>query len=138
VQVHWFLSEEVGTETFVGVEKDSVDVIIELGRDVLGQELNLIDQVGSLGLFGRSGLSGLSVVGFDSLLNIAWFNFSDIEAGSEGGVEVVRAVEEIVEGSCLQVLMFLVNFGQDDWGHADGALKSSSLSLSLIGNLGKG
>lgn len=43
-----------------------------------------------------------------------------------------------MEGSGLKVLMLLINFGKDDWGHADGALEGSSLSLGLVLDLGEG
>ena len=35
--------EEVGTETVVSVEEDLVGVAVELGRDILNEEGNLVD-----------------------------------------------------------------------------------------------
>jgi len=35
--------EEFCTKSFMGVEEDSVVVVIELSRDILDEELNLID-----------------------------------------------------------------------------------------------
>jgi len=84
MEVSWLGWEEVGTETFVSVEKDSVNVVIELGGNILDEELNLVDKFTSL-TFGGSDLLGLFVVGFDTLLNIAWLNLGNVEAGSESG-----------------------------------------------------
>jgi len=58
VEVGSFLGEEVLSETFVGVEKDLVDVVAELGADILGKELNLIDQVSSFRSLCGRGLLG--------------------------------------------------------------------------------
>lgn len=58
MEVGSFLGEEVLSETFVGVEKDLVDVVAELGADILGKELNLIDQVSSFRSLGGRGLLG--------------------------------------------------------------------------------
>ena len=58
MEVGSFLGEEVLSETFVGIEKDLVDVVAELGADILGKELNLIDQVSSFRSLGGSGLLG--------------------------------------------------------------------------------
>ena len=84
MEVSWLRWEEVGTETFVSVEKDSVNVVIELGGNILDEELNLVDKFSSL-TFGGSDFLGLFVVGFDALLNIAWLDLGDVEAGSESG-----------------------------------------------------
>ena len=84
MEVSWLGWEEVGTETFVSVEKDSVNVVIELGGNILDEELNLVDKFTSL-TFGGSDLLGLYVVGFDALLNITWLNLGNVEAGSESG-----------------------------------------------------
>ena len=43
MEVGGFLLEEVLSETFVGVEKDSIDVVVELSGNILGKELDLID-----------------------------------------------------------------------------------------------
>ena len=56
VEVGGFLWEEVGTESLVGVEEDSVDVVVELSGDILGQELDLVDHVTSLGALGGGAL----------------------------------------------------------------------------------
>ena len=37
--------EEVSSETIVGVEKDTVGVVVELGGDILDEELDLVDGV---------------------------------------------------------------------------------------------
>jgi len=58
MEVGGFLLEEVSSETFVGVEKHSVDIVVVLGGNILGEELNLIDQISTF----RS-LSGLSFLG---------------------------------------------------------------------------
>ena len=97
----------------------------------------MVDQV-SLGSLGSTGLSALSVVGFGGIVDITWLNSGNIEAGSESRCVVVWAVEQVVEGGGLQVLMFLVNLGEDDWGHASGLLEGGSLGLGLVRNLGEG
>ena len=79
--LHW---EEVGTETLVGVEEHSVDIVVELGGDILDEELNLVDQITALSLGGGS-LLALLVVGLDAIDNISWLNLGHVEAGSEGG-----------------------------------------------------
>lgn len=84
VKISWSLGEEVGTETLVGVEEDSVDVVVELGGNILGEELNLVDQITTLGSLGGGSLSRLSVVGLDGIVDGTWLNSGDIEAGSEG------------------------------------------------------
>jgi hypothetical protein len=131
VEVSWLGWEEVGTETFVGVEKDSVNVVIELGGNILDEELNLVDKFASL-TFGGRDLLGLFVVGFDALLNITWLNLGNVEAGSESGGRIIWGVEEIVERGGWEVLMFLLDVGEDDWGHADFALEGGLLGVLLI------
>ena len=97
MEVDWLLGKEVGSETLVGVEEDSVHIIIELSGDILGEELNLIDQVTTLGSLGGGSLSALSVVGSNSLVDISWVNSGNVEAGSESVGAVVWALEKIVE-----------------------------------------
>ena len=58
MEVGSFLGEEVLSETFVGVKKDLVDVVAELGADILSKELNLIDQVSSFRSLGGSSFLG--------------------------------------------------------------------------------
>lgn len=108
----WLLSKEVSTESFVGVQEDSVDVVIEVSADIFSEELNLINQVTA-----ASGLLGLSVVVFDGILGVSWFNSSNVEASSEGVGAIVTVVEEIMEGGVWKVSPFLVNLGKDNWGH---------------------
>jgi len=43
VEVSGFGREEVWSESLVGVEEDSVYVVIELGWNILNQELDLVD-----------------------------------------------------------------------------------------------
>ena len=134
MEVSWLGWEEVGTETFVGIEKDSVNIVIELGGDILDEELNLVDELSSLAFGGRDFL-GLFVVGFDALLDITWLNLGNVEAGSESGGRIIWGVEEIVERSGWEILMLLLDVGEDDWGHADFALEGSFLGVLLIRDL---
>lgn len=83
VQVAWLLWEEVGTETLVGVEEDSVDVVVELSGDVLGKELDLVDVITTLGSLGGGGLSALLVPHLHGIRNVSWLDSGDVEAGSE-------------------------------------------------------
>ena len=50
MEVGWLGGEEVGSETLVGVEEDSVDIIIELSGNILDEELHLVDNVSLSGL----------------------------------------------------------------------------------------
>ena len=52
VKVSWFLGEEVSSETLMSVQENSVDIVVELSRNILGKELNLIDHLSSLGTLG--------------------------------------------------------------------------------------
>ena len=137
-EVGGLLWEEVGSESLVGVQKHSVDVVVELGGHVLGGELNLVDVVTSLGSLGGGRLSGLSVPESDGVVDISWLNLGDVEAGSEGVGAGVWGVEEIVERSGLQVLMLLVNLGQHDWGDAEWSLQHVSLGLWVVLDLAQG
>ena len=85
MEVGCFGREEVGSESLVGVEKDSVHICVELGGHVLGQELNLVDQVSSLGALGGRGLLGLLVIHLNGIGGRSWLNLGNVEAGSEGG-----------------------------------------------------
>jgi len=72
------LSEEVGTETLMGVVEDSVLVVVSSGGGVLGEELNLPDEV-SLATLGGGSLLGLLVERLDEFLNIGGLNSGDSE-----------------------------------------------------------
>ena len=137
MEVGWLILEEVGAKTLVGVEEDSVDVVVELGGDVLGEELNLVDQVSALGSLSRHRLSGLLVPDSDGVSDVAWLNSGNVEAGSEGVGRVVWGVEQIVEGGVAEVLVLLVDLGEHDWSHADLALEGGLLGVLLVGNLGE-
>ena len=58
VEVGSFLLEEVSTETFVGIEKDFIDIVVVLGGNILGKELNLIDVVSTFRSLGRRSFLG--------------------------------------------------------------------------------
>jgi hypothetical protein len=137
MEVRWLLGEEVGSETLVGVQEDSVDIVVELSGHVLGKELNLVDQVTALGSLCGGGLSSLFVVDLDGLMHISWLNLCDVEAGSECVVGAVAGVEQIVEGGGGESLMFLVDLSEDNWVHADRLLEGGSLSLGLVVDLGE-
>ena len=85
MEVSWLLGEEASTETLVGVQEDSVDVVVELSGDILGEELDLVDHVTALGSLSGGGLLGLLVVDLASLGSVSWLDLGNIEAGSEGG-----------------------------------------------------
>ena len=136
MQVSWLLGEEVSTETLVGVQEDSIDVVVELGGDILGEELNLVDHLSSLGALGGGALLGLLVVGFAGLSNGSWLNLGHVEAGSEGTGRGVWVVEQIVEGGRLKVGVLLVHLGDHDWGHGALALESGLLGNLIVRHLG--
>lgn len=48
MEVGWFWPEG-GAETFVSVEKNSVYTIVELSGNILDKELDLVDEVTTLG-----------------------------------------------------------------------------------------
>jgi len=47
VKIACLLGEEVGTESFVGVEQNSVYVVVELGGNIFAEELDLVDAIGA-------------------------------------------------------------------------------------------
>lgn len=58
MEVGGFLLEEVGTETFVGIEKDFIDIVVVLGGNIFGKELNLIDVVSTFRSLSRRSFLG--------------------------------------------------------------------------------
>ena len=58
MEVGSFLLEEVSTETFVGIEKDFIDIVVVLGGNILGKELNLIDVISTFRSLGRRSFLG--------------------------------------------------------------------------------
>lgn len=137
-QWNWLVREEVGAKTLVGVEQDSVDVVVELGGHVLGEELHLPHHVSALLHLGRSdALLSLLVPHSDGIGHVAWLDSGNVEASSEGVDGVVWVVEQIVEGGVAEVLVLLVDLGQHDWGHGDLGLEGSLLGVLLVGDLGQ-
>ena len=132
-EVGGLLREEVGTETLMSVEEDSVDVVVRLGADILDKELNLVDEVAALSSLGGSGLLGALVVRLDAVLSVAWLDLGDVEAGSEGGGGVVGLVEEVIQSGHWERLVLLVNLSEDDWSR--GVLEGGLLVSSVIGHL---
>jgi len=135
VEVGGFGREEVWSETLMGVEENSVYIVVELGWNILYQELDLIDEVSALGALSCWCLLGALVVWFDHLVDISRLNLGNVEAGSEGGGVSVWGMEKIVELGGGESGMFLIDLGEDNWGHADFALESSLLWGLVIGNL---
>ena len=127
--------EEVGTETLVGVEEDAVDVVVGLGADILHEELNLVDEVAALDSLGGGSLLRALVVRLDAVLNLAWLDLGDVEAGSEGGLGVVGLMEEVVDSSQRKRLVLLVNLGQHNWGGRVLRVEDGLLVGLVIGNL---
>jgi hypothetical protein len=134
MEVGSFLLEEVSTETLVGVEKDLINIVVVLSADILGEELNLIDQISTFRSLSGRGFLGLFVVQFASLISISWFNSGNVEANSESVGGIVRAVEKIVEGAGSKTGVFLVNLGEDDWLVR---FESTGISGAVL-NLGEG
>jgi hypothetical protein len=122
----------------VGVEEDSVDIIVELSGDILGEELHLVDEVAALSTLGGGGSLGLLVPDLDCIGGISGLNSGNVEAGSEGVVAKIRRVEEIVEGGGLETSVLSVDLGKDNGDHANITLEGGSLSRSVVGNLGEG
>jgi hypothetical protein len=120
----------------VCVQKHSVDVVVGLGGDILNKELDLVDEVATLG--GGGGLSALSIERSNSSRGSSWLNLGDVEAGSEGVGAGAWGVEEVIHGGSWKVLMLLVDFGEDNWGHGHTLVKGGLLSLGLVVNLGEG
>ena len=133
-EVGGLLGEEVSTESLVGVEEDSVDIIIELSLDILNKELNLVDSVSLSSLGGRD-LLGLLVPNLAGIESISGLNLSNVEAGSEGGGGVVWCMEQILERGGGKVSVLLINLSEDNWGHGSRGLKGSLLGVSLVGNI---
>ena len=136
MKVHSLLSEEVRAQSFVGVEQDSVHVVVELGGHILAQELHLVDAVATLASsLAGSGLLGAFVVALDHFRGTAWLDFGDVEAGAEGVGSVVL-VEEVVERSGREASMLLVHLSEDNWGHAHFALECGLLGVLVVSDLG--
>jgi hypothetical protein len=115
-----------------GVEEDSVEIVVELGGNILGEELNLVDVVTILGSVCGGWLSAILVPHLDSIRNISWFNSSDVEGGSEGVGAVIWWMKQIVQGGGLKTLILSINFGQDEWSGAEVSSQGFSLSLGLV------
>jgi len=86
----------------MGVEEDSIDIIVELGGDILGEELNLVDEFSGFDSLGGGSLFGLSVIDFNGVVDISWLNSGNIEACSESVGRIIWGVEEIVKGCTLE------------------------------------
>ena len=69
---------------------------------------------------------------------MSWFGSSNVEADSEGVGGIIWGVEEIVKGGVGKVGVFLVNFGEHDWGHGDTGFKGGFLGGVIVVNLGEG
>jgi len=92
------LSEEVGTESFVGVVQDAVLVGGSGGGGILSLELDLPDKVSALGS-SSEGCGGLClfVVCTGAFVGFTGVNSGHVEEHTEGvSVEVVCVVEQVV------------------------------------------
>ena len=65
----------------MSVQKNSVNAVIVLGRDILDQELDSVDEVASFSFCWSTFLSGF-VVGLNGISG-SWFDSGNVEAGSE-------------------------------------------------------
>jgi hypothetical protein len=122
----------------VGVEEDSVGVVVELGGDILDEELDLVDGTSvALGTLEGGGLLWLLIEGSGPLADISGFNAGNVELSAEGvlGLEFLVSldvVEEVLEGDEGKVSVFLVNLSEDG-GRDTG---NGSLVNLVIGGLG--
>lgn len=108
--------EEVSSETFMGVEKNFIDIGVVLGANILGEELNLIDHVSTFIIASIGSFLGLLVIHFAGISSGSWFNSSNVEADSESVcLGWGLAVEKIVKGAGWESSVFLVNLGEDNW-----------------------
>jgi len=120
----------------MGVDKDSVGVVAGLGGDVLNEQLNLPDELSTLGSLSGGSLLGFLVVNLNEFTDISRLNTLDSELSSESGLvselSIFSMVEEIVQASVGEVLVLLVNFGENDSRHGDIRLEGSLLLGSVI------
>ena len=82
----------------MGVEEHSVCVVVELGGDVLDEELHLVDSVGvALLALEAGGLLGLLVEGLGPLLHVSGLDASNVELGAEGvlGLELLVGLDVV-------------------------------------------
>ena len=108
--------EEVSSETFMGVEKNFIDIGVVLSANILGEELNLIDHVSTFIIASIGSFLGLLVIHFAGIGSGSWFNSSNVEADSESVcLGWGLAVEKIVKGAGWESSVFLVNLGEDNW-----------------------
>jgi len=129
--------EEVSTKTIVSVEEDSVGIVVELSRNILNEELELVDGIGvALSTLEGRGLLGLLVVALGPLLNIGGLNLGNVELSAEGILVLdvlisLNVVEEILEWVNRETGVLLVDLSND--GGID-TCKGSPIDL-LIRNL---
>lgn len=76
------LTEEIGTETLVRVNKNAVLVGVTGGGGILAEHGHVPDEVGLLGVLGGSGLFGGFVVDADHVMN-GTLNLNNVKDGSE-------------------------------------------------------
>lgn len=109
--------EELFSEALVGINQNSVGVVVELGGDILDQELDLVDETSSFtggGSLEGGGLLGLLVVGLGPFLNVCGLDLGYVELGSEGVSSRkflirINVVEEILEGGDWESSVLLVD-----------------------------
>ena len=129
------LAEEVGTETLMGVVKNAVLVLVVSGGGVLGEELNLPDEV-SLGTLGGGGLLGLLIVRLGELFDLGGLNLAHGEGGSESvSVKGLSVMEQVVEGGEGEVGVLLVDLRHGDGVSGDGLGEGSLLGTPVVGDL---
>ena len=65
----------------MGVEEDSIHIGVELGGNILGKELHLVDHIALLS--GSKDFLLCFIIWFAGISYISWLNFGNVEAGSE-------------------------------------------------------
>lgn len=133
--------EEVGSKAVLGVEQDSVGVVVQLGGGVLDEELHLEDVLAlGGGALEGGGLLGLAVVGLDPLLHVGGLDLGHVELGSEGVLTLqllvaVRVVEQVLEGGAAQGGVLLVDLSEHHGVVAHVLLKSGLLNGVVVADL---
>ena len=131
------LAQEVGTEALVRVVQDFVLVGVAESGGILDAELDVPDELATLGALGGGDLLGLAVVHLDGLADIAGLDAGHAEAGSEGLAGELSA-EELIEGGGAEIGPLAVNVRDGDGHGWDGLSELGLVGGGVVLNLGDG
>ena len=129
------LAEEVGTETLVRVVKHSVLVGVAESGSILDGELDVPDELASLGTLGGGDLLRLAVEDLDGVTDIAGLDTAHTEASSES-VTGQLAAEKFLERGGLEVGPLAVDVADGDSNGRNILGELSLVGSDVVLNLG--